>query len=113
VTEDELERQRRVLDGHPVVANKRRDLGLIAWAKSQDMYTDIDRTSPWGNRFRMGRDGTREEVCDWYAAYLSTRDDLLAKLGTLRGLVLGCWCYPERCHGDELIRLLSESHRKR
>jgi hypothetical protein len=30
---------------------------------------------------------------------------LMAALGELRGLVLGCWCAPRPCHGDVLVRL--------
>ena len=108
MTVDELERQQRVLAGHAVVACKRCDLGLIAWAKANRVYTNIDRRSPWGNPFVIGVDGTRIAVCDLYAAYLESRPDQLAKLGTLRGRVLGCWCYPERCHGNELITALAE-----
>ena len=26
----------------------------------------------------------------------------------LEGKVLGCWCHPEPCHGDILVKLLRE-----
>ena len=50
--------------------------------------------SKWHNPFRIGADGTREEVLDKYREYLLGRPDLLALLGELRGRVLGCWCAP-------------------
>ncbi len=37
--------------------------------------------------------------------WLRTQPDLLAALPELEGKVLGCWCSPQECHGDVLIRL--------
>ena len=64
MTTDELARQLQVEQGYSVVACKRRDLGLIAWAKVHRMYVNIDRRSPWGNPFVLGVDGDRDTVCD-------------------------------------------------
>jgi hypothetical protein len=70
--------------------------------------------STWHNPFRIGADGTREEVLDKYREYLLGRPDLLAQLGELRGRVLGCWCAPPGglcaddpviCHGQILATL--------
>ncbi len=66
----------------------------------------IDRSSKWGNRFRIGPDGDRDEVCNKYEAYILTRIDLLRSLEELRGLRLGCWCPPQRCHGNTLVKFL-------
>lgn len=33
------------------------------------------------------------------------RKSILKNLSNLRGKVLGCWCYPEVCHGDVLVWL--------
>ncbi len=68
----------------------------------------IDRTSKWGNPYRIGPDGDRDEVCDKYEVYLLGRVDLLRALEELRGKRLGCWCKPLRCHGDILVRFLGE-----
>lgn len=65
----------------------------------------VDRQTRWGNPFRIGRDGTREEVVAKYEAWLATRPDLLADLPSLRGKRLACWCAPLPCHGDVLARL--------
>jgi hypothetical protein len=47
------------------------------------------------------------QVIDAYAYhYLPHKPSLLAKLDTLRGKVLGCWCSPEACHGDILATAL-------
>src|SRR5918992_3465083 len=65
--------------------------------------------SPWASPFKIGRDGTREEVLAKYRAWLMERPELLAQVGELRGKVLACWCKePDRevaCHGDILAEL--------
>jgi len=68
-----------------------------------DVY--IGRPSVWGNPYRIGRDGTRAQVIARYEAWLRQQPQLLARLGELRGKVLGCWCAPLPCHGDVLARL--------
>lgn len=65
-----------------------------------DIY--IGRPSKWGNPFKSGRDGTREEVIEKYAEYLSQNEYLLSCLHELKGKTLGCWCAPKACHGDVL-----------
>lgn len=66
----------------------------------------IDRTTKWGNPFKVGRDGTRLEVIAKYRDYLKTRPDLVAAAKTeLVDKVLGCWCKPARCHGDVLAEI--------
>jgi len=63
------------------------------------------RPSPLGNPFVIGRDGTRDEVCDKYAAWLPTQPKLMAMIPDLAGRDLVCWCAPLRCHCDILLRL--------
>jgi len=59
----------------------------------------------WGNPFRIGKDGTREEVINKYREWLQSQPELLARIPELRGKRLGCWCKPEACHGDILAEL--------
>lgn len=68
-----------------------------------DVY--IGRPSKWGNPFKLGDDGTRDEVIEKYRAWLQTQPELLLALPELTGKVLGCWCAPEKCHGDVLLEL--------
>ena len=71
-----------------------------------DVY--IGRPSKWGNPFVIGRDGTREEVIAKYEAWLRTQPHLVVALPELRRKVLGCWCSPQRCHGEVLARLANQ-----
>lgn len=74
--------------------------------KSGGSVVRIDRRTRWGNRFRIGRDGTRAEVIELYRQWLwrqikNGRVDI-ADLAALQNQRLGCWCAPEPCHGDVL-----------
>ena len=59
----------------------------------------------WGNPFKIGKDGDRDEVIRKYEEWILTQPQLMSKLHTLRGKVLGCHCKPMRCHGEVLARL--------
>jgi hypothetical protein len=66
----------------------------------------VDRATPLGNPFVIGRDGDRATVIARYRDHLRRRPALLARLEDLRGKALGCWCAPEACHADALIEEL-------
>lgn len=68
-------------------------------------YGDIK----WGNPFRIGPNGDRDEVIAKYETWIVTQPDLMAALPELKGKILGCHCVPERCHGEVLLRLLEET----
>jgi hypothetical protein len=69
-----------------------------------DVY--IGRPSVWGNPFAIGRDGDRGEVIRKYEAWLRARPAMMERARQeLRGKVLACWCAPQACHGDVLLRV--------
>ena len=104
-TEDELKRKAIVEAGGTVVANMHQetDRALLTWARKTDRFVRIDRMSDWGNPFEMGPDGDRDTVCESYEIFFPRKFSLHNRLNELRGKVLGCWCYPARCHGMYLI----------
>lgn len=61
--------------------------------------------SKWANPFRIGRDGTREQVIAKHKSWLPTQPHLIAALDELRGRTLGCHCAPAACHCDTLLEL--------
>ena len=105
-TLDQEQRREAVMGGATVVANIKTDLALIGWATKKGIFVQIDRTTDWGNPFNLGEDGTRDYVCESFAMYLDRKLSLKKRLPHLTGKVLGCWCYPERCHGQELINAI-------
>jgi len=68
----------------------------------------IDRTTKWGNPFKIGKDGNREEVVEKYEKWIRNHPKLLKCLPELVGKRLGCWCKPKVCHGDVLLKLMKE-----
>jgi hypothetical protein len=68
-----------------------------------DIY--IGRPSKWGNKFVIGKDGTREEVVEKYRQWVLQQPELMASLHELKGKTLACWCSPNACHGDVLAEL--------
>lgn len=61
----------------------------------------------WGNPFRIGQDGSRQQVIDKYRRFLLQNDAMMGRIPELRGKLLGCWCHPAACHGDVLAALAS------
>jgi hypothetical protein len=103
-TASEKKRKRTVESGYSVVANMKTDIRLIDWAKENDLFVKIDRKTIWGNPFILNADGDRATVLDHYTVYLTMKPSLQDRFDELRGKVLGCWCYPDECHADILIR---------
>ncbi len=60
----------------------------------------IGRGTPWGNPFIIGKDGTRDEVCDKFEKEILPNLDI----SFLKGKNLLCSCAPQRCHGDSILR---------
>jgi N6-adenosine-specific RNA methylase IME4 len=107
-TASQLERRAAVERGESVLANVKtgEDAALIAWASARGLFTQIDRPGVWGNPVKVGRGVTRDEAAAAYAEHFATCRGLHARLPGLRGRVLGCHCYPERCHGEVLLAAL-------
>jgi hypothetical protein len=68
------------------------------------------RASPLGNPFRIGRDGTRDEVIARFRVWLWERlrdgdAEVQAALDALgEESVLGCHCAPRPCHAEVIAR---------
>lgn len=69
----------------------------------------IGRGSKWGNPFVIDKDGSRSEVIAKYEEYILGKPELLAHLHELKGKDLVCFCAPQACHGDVLIKLANNT----
>ena len=79
------------------------------------------RGSIFGNPYLIGRDGDRNEVCDKFIPYFYkklTNPEFRAKVLSLKGRKLGCWCKcspqcdnpkckPHRCHVETIVEYLN------
>jgi hypothetical protein len=89
--------------GQTVVLNLNEDRALLAWAQQAGLYVRVDRSTDWGNPFKLDEDGDRETVIANYRDhYLPCKKGLLKRLGELQGKALGCHCAPLPCHADVL-----------
>lgn len=68
------------------------------------------KSSNFANPYKVGKDGNREEVLQKYKIYIEKKlendDTLINELISLKGKNLGCWCYPDPCHGNILLELI-------
>lgn len=73
----------------------------------------IGRGSMWGNKFVIGKDGTRDDVCEKHDRDLAQDDRRLRALDTLAGKDVLCFCAPLRCHGNTIVRLAAMNYEQR
>ncbi len=83
---------------------------MVVQMHTNDYDVRIDRATPWGNPFVLGRDGDRDEVITKFYWWAFTSPDPKASwirqnVSALHGKVLGCWCAPQACHGDVLAAM--------
>jgi hypothetical protein len=75
-----------------------------------DVY--VGRPSPWGNPFKIGKHGTRDDVLALYALWLKGNAPearwVRENIHLLRGKDLVCWCVPADCHAEILLLLANE-----
>lgn len=70
-----------------------------------DVY--IGRSSSWGNRFVIGKDGSRATVIERFKQETKANPELIAMAReVLKGRTLGCHCKPLACHGDVWVEIL-------
>ena len=80
-----------------------------------DIY--IGRGSKWGCPYTIIKDrptlakeivDTKEEALAKYKEYVLANQELMNSLDELEGKTLGCFCKPDKCHGDVLLELLTQ-----
>lgn len=79
--------------------------------RSEHYDVCIMRPSIFGNPFKIGRDGNRDEVCDKFDLYFLNRilidAEFKKQVHSLSGKTLGCCCAPKRCHGESYQKYFS------
>eukprot|EP00162_Nutomonas_longa_P006332 comp16902_c0_seq1/m.27647 comp16902_c0_seq1/g.27647 ORF comp16902_c0_seq1/g.27647 comp16902_c0_seq1/m.27647 type:complete len:143 (+) comp16902_c0_seq1:111-539(+) len=68
--------------------------------------------SVFANPFKISPKTPRSSVIADFREYIETRlqsdPQLKKQLLLLRGKNLGCWCAPDKCHGDVLLELIEK-----
>ena len=103
--------------GLACVANLKTDKELVQWARERNIDCYIGRhnkhygqlPSKWHNPIHTGN---RDFDCDSFARYLTEHPvgiDLTRHVWELKGRLLLCWCFPERCHGEILAEMANNT----
>ena len=84
----------------------------VVFVKEGEKQERFPKTaSPFCNPFKVGKDGTRDEVIakfrEFLRAKIQSHPAFLDELLLLKGKTLGCWCKPEACHGDVLLEVVN------
>ena len=67
----------------------------------------IGRGSKFGNDYRIGFDGSREDVIAKHKKDFENNPELQeAVWNELKGETLGCFCKPLACHGDTYVEYI-------
>ena len=68
--------------------------------------------SIWANPYKITETQSRKQVLNLYCQYidekLKSNPELVKELIKLDKKKLGCWCKPECCHGDILVKLITK-----
>jgi len=92
--------------GYNSFAEWAEDPNHVYIGRNMNYYVPGTLKSKWANPFKVGKDGTLEEVIEKYRHYVLSNPKLVRDLPELKGKELGCWCKPNLCHGDALVDLL-------
>lgn len=97
--------------------NKRGIKDFNEWiARDDTVYIGRDMTffvpgtyaSKWENPFNL-KDFSIDDSLELYKLHIKmSPDNLIDQLKELKGKELGCWCAPDKCHGDVLIKLIKK-----
>ncbi len=70
----------------------------------------IGRPSVFGNPYTLAL-FSREEAIQKYEAYVRADQALMKEIEALPAdAILGCWCKPQACHGDVILKIWEELH---
>ncbi len=84
--------------------------------KTEKYTVYIGRGSNFGNPFKIGIHGNREEVIKKYEKWARTNLNIgifslsSAIYNLTENAILGCYCKPKDCHGDIIIKIWKELH---
>lgn len=86
-----------------------RDMNMGGWKLKKSIYANPFKVDKYDKKKGfIKQHGTLDEVCEKYREYVLSNPELLKQLKTLKGKQLGCWCKPNRCHGDILKELIED-----
>lgn len=110
----------QVVNVHKAELNKRGIKDFQEWSENKNsLYIGRDMSffvpgtyaSKWQNPYTVKEYGKKS--LKLYEKYVRSNKELYNSLHELKGKELGCWCHPDKCHGDVLIALFNEKKLKK
>lgn len=92
--------------GYNSLEDWKQDPNHLYIGRNMSFYVKGAEASKWRNPYPVKKYGL-DECLKLYEQHIRSTD-LYNQLPELKGKVLGCWCKPNACHGDVLIKLLNE-----
>jgi len=89
---------------------------FVVHHRKQPYDVFIGRPAKWSNPFSSKKHAsakfkveTKAEALYQYALWVLSQPDMIKSIKeTLSGRVLGCWCAPNRCHGELLAAIAND-----
>lgn len=81
------------------------DENHIYIGRNMEFYVKGAKKSKWQNQYSENKHG-RIPCLELYEKFIRKTPELIGSLSELKGKTLGCWCKPDSCHGDILVKLL-------
>ena len=90
------------------------DVDEQEWVKNpNNLYigrkTERLEGSKWANPHPIRGRNNRKIVVNRFEQYIRNNRELLKDIHQLKGKTLGCWCHPQLCHGNVLLKILNET----
>jgi hypothetical protein len=82
-------------------------------SKVQPAHANLGNPFVIGQRlpFRHGPGLDRAQVISEYETWARSKPEVMERIKALpENAVLGCWCKPQACHGDVIVKLWKEMH---
>jgi len=89
---------------------------VVVNIKNERCDIKIDRTTIFGNPYRIGPDGDRKQVIEKYRSHFYNKlknSNFRDKVLQLKGKRLGCWCFPLECHGNVIVEFLEGKNERK
>lgn len=87
-----------------------KDKNHIYIGRNMSFYVKGALKSKWHNPYNI-KIYSRDKCLELYQKYIIETDSLYSSIEELKGMKLGCWCSPEKCHGDILIAIFEHKNK--
>ena len=96
-----------------------KDSNHVYIGRDMSFYVKGAKGSIWKNPYKVSKSSkttksknkktySLDESLELYKSHIENDQELVKLLPTLKNKTLGCWCKPNKCHGDILIELINK-----